>query len=82
MFRIDLFLEIIVQVLRTIVGVKKFPSRKDIKIEDNVITINLELDKEVNVYQLSLMIEKQLKYKLIDNTDNKKLSIHLNIVNL
>lgn len=82
MFKTNLFLDIIVQVLKTIVGVKKFPLQNDIKIEDDVITLNLELDKEVNVYQLSLMIQKQLKYKLIDNTDNKKLSIHLNIVNL
>lgn len=82
MFRSEMFLDIIVQVLKTIVGIKKYPTSKDLIIDKNNITINIEIDKQVNVFQLSLMIVKQLKYKLIDNTDNKKLIIHLNIINL
>ncbi|MGL4769217.1 MAG: hypothetical protein ACRCW6_03255 [Mycoplasmoidaceae bacterium] len=82
MFKKEIFFDIIIQELKSTMGIKKFPSIDDIIMQKNLIIINVELDKNFNIYQLAVTISKQLKYKLIDNTDNRKLALQLNIVNL
>lgn len=77
MFSKKMILEIIETDISLIPGVKKIPKEEDIVISGNKIIIHLHLLNDINVIEVSKQVLTQIRYKLIDKTDDKNFSIDL-----
>lgn len=77
MFSKKMILEIIKTDISIIPGVKKTIKEDDIVISGNKIIIHIQLLKDINVIEVAKQVLEQIRYKLIDKTDDKNFSIDL-----
>lgn len=77
MFSKKMILEIIKADISIIPGVKKNIKEDDIVISGDKIIIHIQLLNDINVIEVSKQVLEQIRYKLIDKTDDKNFSIDL-----
>ncbi|MGL4647495.1 MAG: hypothetical protein ACRCVI_02105 [Mycoplasmoidaceae bacterium] len=77
MYSDELIQEIIKSDLSIIPGISKKPSRKDIVVDHNLINIKVKLMDSINIKETAKLILTQLRFMLIDKTNNKDFKINL-----
>ncbi len=77
MFSNKVILEMIKSDLSIIPGILKMPTNDDINVNNNLIKINVQLMDSINIKEISKLILNQLRFKLIDKTNNKDFKINL-----
>ncbi len=77
MFTKKMIAEIIKNDISVIPGIVEEPKESDIVINDKDIWIYLKASNEVNIIESAKQALSQVRYKLIDKTDEKDFTIRL-----
>lgn len=77
MFTKKMIIEIIKNDISLIPGIVEVPKESDIVIDDKEIRIHVKASPEVNVIETAKQVITQVRYKLIDKTDEKDFFIRL-----
>ncbi len=77
MFSKEMIVEMISNDLSIIPGVQIENLENDITIKKNKITIYVKFSMDINIIETARHALSQIRYKLIDKTDDKNFSIEL-----